>query len=150
MNRIVVLSLCAVVTVNSFAMADYASSVVQDSPGPDAYGNPVDVLGAPDEQVRDIGRSSGFITVDFGGLYPDKPGAAVGVWLMDKTTEDAWQSLGNHGTDWEPGCIADYNGDGSVDVVYHNSRGMVGVWLMDGTKEDTWKPIGNHGSWEVR
>lgn len=69
---------------------------------------------------------------------------------MDGITESTWTYLGNHGTNWQPESVADYNNDGNVDVVYQNIQGDVGVWLMTGTAETTWKYIANHGVWEVR
>lgn len=84
-------------------------------------------------------------------LYRNSTNGKVGVWLMAGATEDAWALIGNHGTYWDARGVGDFNGDGSVDIVFRNNNGMVGVWLMNGANEDTWRLLGNHGTaWNVK
>jgi autotransporter-associated beta strand protein len=76
-------------------------------------------------------------THDFSGdsksgiLWRDATGD-VGMWLMNGTTIQQSNTLGNVSTNWSFVGQRDFNGDGNSDVLWRDTAGDVGIWLMNG------------------
>ena len=45
--------------------------------------------------------------------------------------------------------VADYNGDGKADILWHKTDGSVSLWLMNGFEALDAATIGNAGSWMI-
>jgi hypothetical protein len=58
---------------------------------------------------------------------------AIGLWFMDGTSVTSSVGLGTLSTDWRLIGTADFNGDGSSDLLWRNTMtGQISVWLISG------------------
>lgn len=68
-------------------------------------------------------------------VWKHEPTGVAGVWLMNQTTPtviDTTRALPTTGSNWHLKGLADFNGDGVVDLLWRDAVGGVnGIWLMD-------------------
>jgi hypothetical protein len=78
----------------------------------------------------------------------------MAMWLM-QAGQNAGQilsdaALGNVGTSWSVVGTRDFNGDGTADILWHDTAGDLGIWLMNGTSVSSYSSLGNVGTqWSV-
>lgn len=61
------------------------------------------------------------------------------VWYMDGISQTGWGQMPTLDKVWQLSGIADYNGDGKLDVLWRNTTtGENIVWYMDGLKQIGW------------
>jgi len=92
------------------------------------------------------GAQTGFMVagmkdvVDFDGdgksdiLVAEPGGATFGIMLLDGATVTNYKTVIDNGTpNWTYAASGDFNGDGTADLVWHNtSTGETAMWLMNG------------------
>jgi hypothetical protein len=79
------------------------------------------------------------------------------VWLMNgtnRTTDrlvfDSQGNIPEPSSDWSLVSAADFNQDGTPDLVWHSaSSGEVVVWFMSGTNRSGWTTVTNHANGQV-
>jgi hypothetical protein len=85
-------------------------------------------------QVRGVADLNGDGQSDI--LWRHQRTGALRVWLMNQTAlvDDVELTQRRVGRGWQIGGVADFNGDGKPDILWHDARrGSLVVWLMDGT-----------------
>jgi len=69
-------------------------------------------------------------------LWHNQTNGMLYVWFMDGVARAGSSYLDPSGvsTDWRVAQVADFNGDGQADVLWHNQmNGLLYVWFMTGT-----------------
>lgn len=92
-------------------------------------GIPVD----PIWQLSRVADFNGDGTTDY--LWHQPTSATVGIWLMDANNDQILSSvsLPSVGSDWFIAAAADFDGNGTPDIIWQNIfGGYTGAWIMNG------------------
>jgi subtilisin len=74
------------------------------------------------------------------------------VWYMDGISQTGWAQMPTLNKVWQLSGVADYNGDGKLDILWRNtSTGENIVWYMDGFKQTGWGalPTLSDMNWQI-
>lgn len=67
----------------------------------------------------------------------------IGMWVMNGTKVSQAVDFGAVSLDWKVVGIGDFDGNGSLDLLWRNSAGDVAIWLMNGTNIMSSTVVGN-------
>ena len=56
----------------------------------------------------------------------------MAVWLMNGLSLKQGADVTTVSTDWSISKVGDYDGDGSGDLLWHQTSGTVALWMMNG------------------
>jgi len=117
-----------------------------------AYLSPSSV--SPDWQVRGVGDFNADGTSEI--LWHNQTDGTLHAWFMNGTARTGGGNVSPSIvlTDWQIGQVADFDGDGKSDIVFHNQTdGTLCVWFMNGTTRTSGaylSPSSVSRDWQIR